>query len=331
MKAAVLHAVDDLRVEQVVDPVCADGWELVRVEACGVCSSDISRIKRDGTYHFPTIPGHEYAGYDNDGRLVAVYPLIPCYECEQCRRGAYQCCLNYNYTGSRCDGGFAELVAVPSKNLVAVPEGVSAEEAAMTEPAAVGMHAMRKAGVKAGDVVVVIGCGTIGLIAAQGARAMGAGEVIPVDVSDERLAVARSLGFEHVENSRGELSAELGGCADVVVEMVGLSVTYNLAIDMAKGGGKVVFTGNIANDLVVPKKRVSTILRKELTLLGTWNSAALGGGVSDWASVMQLEAEGKVDLKPLISHRVGLDELPVMIDRMAEGKETFGKVMVNIG
>jgi L-iditol 2-dehydrogenase len=259
-----------------------------------------------------------------------VYPLKPCYKCEQCLKKRYQCCTNYDYTGSRCDGGFAEYVRIPNANLVPVPTGVSAMEAAMTEPAAVGVHAMRVAGMKQGDTVVVIGCGTIGLIAAQTARAMGAGRVIPADIAEERLAVARSLGFSEAVNSKEDLAKKLGPVGDVVVEMVGLSATYNLAIDLTKAGGTVVFTGNIAHDLAVPRSRVSTILRKELTIKGTWNSTALGDGPTDWQEIMRLQAEGKVDLKPLVTHRIALEQLAETVDRMASGKEVFGKVMVEL-
>jgi L-iditol 2-dehydrogenase len=301
---------------------------LVKVLAAGVCSSDIHRVKRDGTYTFPTIPGHEYAGLDDKGNLVAVYPLIPCYHCEQCKLGAFQRCLSYNYTGSRCDGGFAELVKVPRPNLISVPKGLSAAEAAMSEPAAVGVHAMAAAKMKPGQTVLIIGCGTIGLIAAQVARALGARRVVPIDISEQRLAVARGLGFAETANSGGDVAKTLGACGDVVVEMVGLSATYNLALDLAKPGGTVVYTGNIAHDLQVPRGRVSSILRKELTIMGTWNSTALGSGTTDWQQVLALQAAGKVDLKPLISHRIALEQLPAMIDRMAGGKEVFGKVMV---
>ncbi len=330
MKAAVLHRVGDLRIEERTAPVAGAAETVVKVAACGVCSSDVHRIMRDGTYSFPLIPGHEYSAHDERGRLVAVYPLKPCYACEQCAAKRYQCCTNYDYTGSRCDGGFAEYVTVPEANLVPVPEGVSAAEAAMTEPAAVGMHAMRVAGMEAGDTVVVIGCGTIGLIAAQVARALGAGRVVPVDIAEERLAVARSLGFAETANSRDDLAKTLGAVGDVVVEMVGLSATYNLAIDLTKAGGVSVFTGNIAHDLTVPRSRVSTILRKELTIRGTWNSTALGDGATDWQEIMRLQAEGTVDLKPLITHRITLEQLPETVKRMASGTEVFGKVMVEM-
>jgi L-iditol 2-dehydrogenase len=328
VKAAVLHAIADLRVEDVAEPVAAEGETVVTVSACGVCSSDVHRIMRDGTYRFPLIPGHEYSAVGPDGGLVAVYPLIPCYRCEQCKAKRFQCCTGYDYTGSRRDGGFAERVRIPTANLVPVPQGVSAAEAAMTEPAAVGVHAMRAAGMKPGDTVVVIGCGTIGLIAAQVARALGAGRVIPLDIAEDRLAVARSLGFAEATSSKGDVAKELGAVGDVVVEMVGLSATYNLAIDLAKAGGVVVFTGNIAHDLQVPRSRVSSILRKELRIVGTWNSTALGPGPTDWQEVLRLAAAQEVRLAPLITHRITLEQLPETVKRMASGTGTFGKVMV---
>ncbi len=331
MKAAVLHGINDLRIQDVTKPVPNQGEELIKVSACGICSSDIARITKNGTYYFPTIPGHEYAGKDERGKLFAVYPLLPCYQCEQCRRQQYQCCTNYNYTGSRCDGGFAEYVKVPRRNLILVPSGVSAKEAAMTEPAAVGMHAARKAEIKQGESVVIIGCGTIGLITAQIVRAMGASKIFLVDVSEERLDIARSMGFPNVYNSKKNLAETLGACADVVIEMVGLSVTYNLALDLAKGCGRVVWTGNIADDLVVPKQRVSSILRKELSILGTWNSTAIGSEPTDWQMVLQLQSQGKIKLTSLISHQILLDELPDMIQRMVKEKDLAGsKIIVNM-
>jgi L-iditol 2-dehydrogenase len=201
----------------------------------------------------------------------------------------------------------------------------------MTEPAAVGMHAARKAEIKQGESVVIIGCGTIGLITAQIVRAMGASKIFLVDVSEERLDIARSMGFPNVYNSKKNLAETLGACADVVIEMVGLSVTYNLALDLAKGCGRVVWTGNIADDLVVPKQRVSSILRKELSILGTWNSTAIGSEPTDWQMVLQLQSQGKIKLTSLISHQILLDELPDMIQRMVKEKDLAGsKIIVNM-
>ena len=121
MKAYVLHEVNELRYEDVPMPECPKGWVIVQVKAAGICSSDIARVFTKGTYHFPTIPGHEFSGVvysvvDEElkswvGKRVGVFPLIPCRECPQCKQKQYEMCANYDYVGSRRDGAFAEYVA----------------------------------------------------------------------------------------------------------------------------------------------------------------------------------------------------------------------------
>ena len=134
MKALNLHAVGDLRYEEVPDPVREKGEVLMKVRACGICGSDIPRIFKKGTYHFPTIPGHEFAGEivdaDNKeliGKRAAVFPLIPCRQCAACETGNYAQCSHYDYYGSRRDGGFAEYIAVKEWNLVFFDDSLSFE------------------------------------------------------------------------------------------------------------------------------------------------------------------------------------------------------------
>ena len=131
MKAYQLYAVNDLRYGDIEEPILEDGWVLVQVKAVGICSSDIPRIFENGTYHFPTIPGHEFSGvvkkvFSKDdeewiGKSVGVFPLIPCKICEQCKKQNYEMCENYDYIGSRRDGAFADYVAVPVWNLLELP------------------------------------------------------------------------------------------------------------------------------------------------------------------------------------------------------------------
>ena len=169
MKACVLHAIGDLRTEEVTVPVPGPGWVLVKVAACGVCGSDIPRVFEKGTYRFPLIPGHEFAGVVDAvgegvdaariGQRAAVFPLVPCMRCAMCAVGAYAQCADYDYLGSRCDGAFAEYVVAPEWNLVPVPDGLSLEEAAMCEPAAVAAHALRQAKIDLGATVAIFGAG----------------------------------------------------------------------------------------------------------------------------------------------------------------------------
>lgn len=154
MKAWVLQGIDRLVLQEVPVPKLESGEVLVAVRVAGICGSDIPRIYRTGAHRHPLIPGHEFSGEVVElggnvdrgwlGQRVGVFPLIPCRSCEPCRKRQYEMCRNYDYLGSRRDGGFAEYVAVPVWNLLALPQSVSCEEAAMLEPMAVAVHAMRR-------------------------------------------------------------------------------------------------------------------------------------------------------------------------------------------
>lgn len=143
MKAWRLYQIGDFKYEDLDVPVPEDGEVLVKVKAAGICGSDIPRIYRDGAHHMPLVPGHEFSGdvvqvgkwVDETWlhKRVGVYPLIPCRECDSCRKGYYEMCKQYSYIGSRQNGAFAEYVTVPANNLIALPDAVSYEQAAISE------------------------------------------------------------------------------------------------------------------------------------------------------------------------------------------------------
>ena len=174
MRAWKLYNIGDIRCEETERPVPGRGEALVRVRAAGICGSDIPRIYRDGAHRMPLVPGHEFSGEVAEtgggtaggweGKRVAVFPLIPCRSCPACRMGGYEMCRRYSYLGSRQDGGFAEYTAVPQENLIPIPDSVTFEDAAMLEPMAVAVHAMRRIGVSADDHIAICGVGTIGLL-----------------------------------------------------------------------------------------------------------------------------------------------------------------------
>mgnify|MGYP006198981481 CR=1 FL=1 len=188
MKAAVLHAPADLRVEEVPVPEIGAQEVLVRVMAAGICGSDIGRVMVTGTYRFPTIPGHEFAGevaavgaevtHLAPGDRVAVAPLMPCGQCAWCQAGKFSLCDSYDFMGSRSDGAFAEYLKAPARNVLKVPESVSFEEAATIEPAAIILHGIHKLNIALGDAVAVVGCGALGYFALQFARLSGAQPLI---------------------------------------------------------------------------------------------------------------------------------------------------------
>jgi L-iditol 2-dehydrogenase len=342
MKACVLHEVGALTCDEVDTPAPRSGEALVRVGACGVCGSDIPRIFRKGTYRFPTIPGHEMAGVveavapDVDASLVdsrvAVFPLLPCRKCGPCEVGQYALCEDYNYLGSRCDGGFAEYVCAPVWNLVPVPDGVSLEEAAMAEPAAVAVHALRRAGVDIGDTVLIFGAGPIGLMLGIWADAWGAGKILLADIDPAKLDFARTLGFEDLVNPADAdvaawIRAETKGGADVVVEASGSSAAFERCGPAARPFGKVVLMGNPDGEMKLSQQSYWAILRKELTVSGTWNSAYSNLPRNEWRLALDFMASGRLDVKPLITHRVRLEGLRDALVMVRDRTEFTNKVM----
>lgn len=345
MQAQVLHAVGDMRFETASRPEPGPGQVLVRVGFCGVCGSDIPRTFVKGTYRFPTIIGHEFAGTVErcgqgvtgftPGDPVAVFPLIWCGRCPACEQGKYVQCADYDYLGSRSDGAFAEFVIAPQRNLLPVPAGVSLAGAALTEPAAVALHAVRRAGAVVGQAVAVFGAGPIGLMAAQWARIMGAGQIFLFDIVPGKLDMARQLGFSLAFDSREvdppEVVAQAtdGQGAHVCIEGAGVPATLRHALAGARRGGRVVLLGNPAADVTLPAGLISQLMRREVTILGTWNSDySISGNDDDWRTVLQALAAGRLQVDPLITHRVPLARAFDALRMMRDQAEFYSKVLI---
>lgn len=331
MKAVVLHAVNDLRYEDVPLGTLPAGHVRVRVGYCGVCGSDIPRIFSKGTYRFPTICGHEFAGVVTaaapdvagfrEGDRVAVFPLLWCDRCPACAAGKYVQCADYDYFGSRRDGAFAEYLDVPVRNLLRVPAGVSLEAAAMTEPCAVARHALRRIGpTLKGKTVAIFGAGPIGLMVGQWARALQAAEVLITDPIPRKLDLARQLGLRTVG---GELSA------DVTVDAAGVPAALLAALRAARAGGAVVWLGNPSGDLALPAGLWSQLMRREVTMFGTWNSDySPAGPEDDWHAALAAMADKTIDVEPLISHRVPLADAIDTLHMMKAGQTFYAKVLI---
>ncbi len=308
MKAAVLHGINDLRYEDVPIPSIKEDEALVKVKAAGVCGSDVPRIMKKGTYKFPLIPGHEFSGKvvqlgQNTNGIeiedrVAVIPLIPCSKCDYCQIGEYAQCDNYDYLGSRSNGGFAEYAKVPISSLVVVPENVDLIEASLTEPSAVALHALRRTGVDVGDSIAILGTGPIGLMLAQWARIMGAGKIFLVDIVEEKLQFAQKLGFTNCINAKEKdaleaiMGATSGVGVDLAIEGAGTAITFRQCIQMVRKLGKIIFMGNIETDVVLDAKIVSSILRKQVVMYGTWNSSFTSLPKNEWTTSLSFMNNG---------------------------------------
>jgi L-iditol 2-dehydrogenase len=322
MKAAVMYGIDDIRIEQVpMAQLAAPDWALVRIGAVGICGSDIHFLEEGRIGCFvvegPLILGHESAGTVVEvgaevrglapGDRVAVEPGYPCRKCEFCKTGRYNLCADVTFLACPpTNGVFCEYLAWPADFLFKLPDNVSLEEGAMIEPFSVGLHAARRAGIRAGETVAVLGSGPIGLCALQAARASGATTVIVADLEQSRLDRALGLGAGDVVNLREADPVEAivgltnGRGVDVVLECSGSVPALQTAVRVARRGGTVQLVGNFS--VPEPNAPIQELIERELNLSGLFRYANCYG-----ASV-ELIADGKVDTKSLITHRYSLDE-----------------------
>jgi len=324
MKVLNLRAAGELVLEEQPAPKAKKEEVLVKIKASGICGSDIPRVMTKGTYHFPTIVGHEFAG-----QIVAVgsnihtkylfkratvFPLLPDFTCDMCEIEQYASCYNYNYFGSRCDGGFAEYIAVPFWNVVFADDNADYEELALAEPCAVGLHALRQSASKKGETVAIFGAGPIGLMIAQWVDIYG-GYPILIDIDQRKADFAVRFGFTDVfaGNSYDVIQfikeKTNGTGADICIEGTGFAGALESCLYAVKHAGRVVALGNPADDMHLSHKTYWEILRKQITLLGAWNSGyEQRRKDNDWRMVIDCINKGKINLKGLITHRYKLDD-----------------------
>jgi 2-desacetyl-2-hydroxyethyl bacteriochlorophyllide A dehydrogenase len=329
MQAVVYPEPNAMDVRAVAEPTAGPGQALVRVRATTICATDfkIQAGLFPGT-RFPHIPGHEWSGDvvaigpDVDevapGDRVGVEVHVGCGRCARCLEGLYNLCENYGnvakghaHIGFTVPGGLADYCAVPVKALHRLPPNLDYDQGAMTDNVGVALWAVERARLQAGESVAVIGPGAIGLLALQVARAMGAGQVIMVGTRAERLQRAERLGADVlVDASRSDPVAAVreltaGRGADVVVEFAGSEQAARDALHMARRGGRVVLGGATGPGRELSGVDLSAIVRGHLDVLG---SVANPKGVS--ARGVALMAKGLVDVRPLLTHHLPLDEFP---------------------
>lgn len=341
MKAYNLRGVSDMQFENVDIPVPEDSETLVQIKAAGICGSDIPRIFVNGTYHFPTIPGHEFSGIDvKTKKRVGVFPLIPCRKCKPCRDGRYEMCRNYSYLGSRTDGGFAEYAAVPEWNMIELPDNVTFEQAAMLEPMAVAVHAMRSISPSCDDTVAVMGLGTIGMLLVMFLLDAGVTDIYVIGNKDFQRKTCKAMGIDEIryidaasEEQNSAVAEQImnvthGRGVGVFFECVGKNETIKTALKVTAPGGRIQLVGNPASDISFDRDTYWKILRNQLTVKGSWNSSFTHDDDDDWHYVLNRLKEGKICPEMLISHRFGFNELNKGLDIMRNKTEDYIKVMI---
>ena len=308
MKAAVLHANEDLRFEDYPAPKPSEGEVLIRVRATGICGSDIPRVLHNGAHYYPIVLGHEFSGDVVEagagvttvkaGDRVAAAPLLPCHKCADCQRGDYAQCRHYSFIGSRVQGSFAEYVKAPERNVVKFGNAVSYEQGAFFEPSTVALHGLMRVPYRGGEDVAVLGGGTIGLFTAQWARIFGAKRVFVFDIDDDRLALAKRLGADVTINTlspgfKEAVMEQTGGRGfGFVYETAGADATMKLAFELAANKAGVCFIGTPTKDLVLPPKLLENMLRKEFTLTGSWMSYSAPFPGREWELTAHYFATG---------------------------------------
>lgn len=313
-RAAVLHGTGDLRIEERAVPEPGPHEVLVAVQSVGVCGSDVHYYDhgRIGEYvvDTPMVLGHEASGVvvavgtaatrHAVGTRVALEPGVPDMTCLQCRSGRYNLCPAVRFFATPpYDGAFATYVAINEDFAFAVPDSMSFDAAALIEPLSVGLWACRKGRLAAGETVLVTGAGPVGLCAVQAAVALGAGEVIVVDVNEHRLATASSLGATRVLDVSKTPLGESGISADVLLECSGAPSAVREGIESLRPAGRAVLVGMGGDEASIP---MSALQGREVEVTGTFRY------VNTYPTAIALVASGKIDLDVLVTGHFGLDD-----------------------
>ena len=344
MKSLLLEEYGKLAIAEVPQPEPGDHEVLVRVAACGICGSDVHGYDgSSGRRIPPLVMGHEAAGVIvgigagvtefRIGDRVTFDSTIYCGECAFCRRGEVNLCDRRQVIGVSCGeyrrhGAFAEYIAVPQRILYRLPSKMSFPEAAMLEATSVALHAVKVSGVKKGDTTLVVGAGMIGLLTMQALRAAGVGKVMIADIDETRLTLGELLGAdEALRGTGGEIAEAVlkrtsGAGVDAVFDAVGRARTVSESIDSVRKGGTVTLIGNIVPEVTIPLQKV---VSRQIRLQGTAASAG------EYPEAIELISSGRIQVRPLITAVVPLEEGPSWFERLHAQEPNLMKVVLTPG
>jgi len=341
---AVLHKVDDIRLEDKSIPEPAHDEVLLRMDSVGICGSDVHYWTHGAIGDFvvkaPMVLGHEAAGVVHKvgknvttleaGDRVAIEPGVPCRRCNYCKTGVYNLCLDMKFCATPpIHGNLCRFYTHAADFCYKLPPHMSLEEGALMEPLAVGVHACRRAGVSLGKKVLICGAGPIGLVNLLTAKAMGASEIIITDIAQNRLDVAKSIGATHTylvkigsdaETMAKDIENLLGGeKPDITIECSGVESSVRFGIFSTKSGGMLVLVGLGAPEIKMPIVNAAV---REVDIRGIFRYA------NCYPTAIAMVASGRVDVKPLITHRFSLEETLQAFETAKTGAGGAIKVMI---
>ncbi len=336
MKAFVIRAPGVHALEQIPEPQPGPGEVLLRVRMIGFCGTDLSSFKgSNALVSYPRVPGHEIAATVEDprgapglhaGQDVTLMPYANCGECTACRAGRPNACRNNRTLGVQREGALTEYIAVPAEKIFAAP-ALSIRELCLVEPLSIGCHACSRGDVTAADTVAVLGCGGVGLGVIAMAAFRGA-TVIGVDVDDGKLEVARACGAAHTIHSGREslherlLEITSSQGPNVIVEAIGLPVTFRAAVDEVAQAGRVVYLG-FARDTV--KYDTRQFVLKELDIRGSRNALA-----QDFAETIRMLEARKFPVENAVGLTVSLEEAGEALAAWSVNPSRFRKIQVRL-
>ena len=299
------------RIININEPVVNDGQSLLNVKAVGICQSDIARVFNQSAYYYPIILGHEFSGVLENGDKATIFPIIPCMECDECKKENYAQCKNYSYYGSRQSGGMQERMAINNWNIIR-NNNLDFDELAVIEPSAVAMNACKKVPEDA-EIILINGCGFIALVAAQILLYNGK-KVYIRNRNKEKLKYSLD-NFNLIEYNNQSI--------DCIIDFVSRTESINFIIDHIKSHGTIIAVGNPTSDISIEKANYSKILRKELIIKGIWNSRR-----EDWYDIMKLIENKNVSIKKLITHRYEYTDFKTAFEKIKNNQINFNELII---
>jgi 2-desacetyl-2-hydroxyethyl bacteriochlorophyllide A dehydrogenase len=334
MKAAVWYGGKDIRIEEVPTPKIKDDEVLVRVKAVSICGSDVHAYRGVSKRRTPPlVMGHEFSGEIvklgksvkgfKEGKRVVVEPILTCRICRLCRLGRNNICENMSLVGLHLSGAFSEYVSIPASNCHLLPDTVSFEEASLVEPLAVAVHAVTLASLETNEDMCILGSGAIGLMTLQVVNDIDAENLFVIDTLEYRLDLAKKLGATRTINAKKEDPVkEVLACGGVntVFEAVGHQNTVQQALTMVQKGGKVVIIGMLDATMELDMLDVTV---KEIEIRGSYGYTS-----KDFKQALTLITNGKVEVKPLITHVLPLHDITKGFDMLSQASENVIKVVL---
>ena len=337
MKAVEIKRPGEMALIETAVPEPPAGFARVKVVAAAVCATDLEVIDGNIPANYPLIPGHEWSGIVDSvgserdahwvGKAVIGSNDVVCLTCDACRSGNWRYCKDFEEIGFKRNGAYAEYVIVPTYGLCEKPDHVKFEEAALCEPLGVALGTLEKAGAKFGDTLVIIGAGSIGLCMLVAAKAMGLKRIVVCAASDKRLGIAKELGaYATVATSTQDIFEELKKIhpngTDIVIDATGIESCIQTALKITRKGGTVALAGYGRGKVM--SIRIDDIHVNNLRVVGAGNNWNMH------KKAMDMIAEGAVDMSPMVSETMPLEDFERAIEMVRSRPLGFVKAIFKL-